>query len=375
MRSPVLYMAFLLLCLAVLSAGCTGPSPAPGAGPAAPTPVMAAPTTPPYTELSDLALTRADVPFTVVKEQNETIKPKQGDPQTGFPAGRGYKLGFSSEEKDSPTATILLQTIAEIPCGNASSVFNETDQKMRAMKDPKATIIWFPDPSVGDRSLAVTMKSEYTAAVDNPFTMIVFVKVDILEMIVLKTKTADIAALTEIAQKAAAKIPPRASGSVCPVNTVSPTPPPPTTTEPVRVPVQPAVSALQASGPVSVTSSDGKTVGKISFGLQSGSGSGSIDLGRVGYMVSTPADLRTAGPGSPAVHYTRGTSPRTPDTVLGPGEAVTVELDTGAMGFTAHPLTPNNRFTLEVRPPIGASLIITRTVPPTLTAGSSSICY
>ena len=271
-------MAFLLLCLAAFSAGCTGPFPAPGTGPAAPTPVMTAPTAPPYTELSELALTRADVPFTVVREQNETPPPQQGDPSSGFAVIRGYKMGFSSEEKDSPTATILLQTIAEYPCGNFSSGFTEIEQKMRTMNDPKTTVIWFPDPGVGDRSLAVTMKSESTSAVDNPFTLIVFLKSDVLEQILLKTKTADIATLTGIAQKAASKIPPRASGSVCPVITAAPTLPPQTTTEPTKIPVQLATSTLQVSGPVEVTSSDGKTVQKISFTLKSGPGSGSIDL-------------------------------------------------------------------------------------------------
>jgi archaeal flagellin FlaB len=377
MRIPVLYVATLLLCLAAFSAGCTGPSPAPGTAPGtaatASTTAMAAPTAPPYTELSQLALTRTDVPFTVLSEMNETITSQQSDPQTGFTVARGYRLGFSTEEKDSPTATILLQTIAEVPCGNASSSFTALEEKIRSINDPKTTVIWFPDPGVGDRSLAVTMKSESTAPVDNPFTMIFFAKSDILETIVLKTKTADIATLTGIAQKAAAKIPPSASGSVCPVITAAPTPPVQTTTEPTKIPVQPAVSALQVSGPVKVMSSDGKTVRKISFDFKAGSSP--VDLSRVEFMVSTPADLRTAGPGSPAVHYTKGTSPVTQDTVLGPGDAVTVELDTGAMGFAAHPLAPGNRFTIEVRPPIGASLLITRTVPSQLTAGSSSECY
>jgi archaellin len=146
-----------------------------------------------------------------------------------------------------------------------------------------------------------------------------------------------------------------------------------TTDGDVAAPDPIASGALQVSGPVKVTSSDGKTVGKISLGLQSGSGP--VDLGRAEYQVYTPTDLRVAGPNSPAVHYTWVPSSGTPDTVLGPNETVTIELDTGAMGFTAHPLLANNLFTIEVRPPIGTSLVIRRTVPPTLKAGSSSECY
>jgi hypothetical protein len=373
MKSPVLFTAFLFLCLAAFSAGCTGPSPSLGTGPVTPSPAITAPTAPPYTELSELVLTRAELPFTVVREQNQTSTPQQGDLSTGFAPIRGYRIGYSSEEKDSPTATILLQTIAEYPCGNLSSAFTEMEQKLRAMNDPKTTVIWFPDPGVGDRSFALTTKPASTSAVDNPFTMIVFVKADVLEILVLKTKTADIATLTGIARKAAAKIPPPASGSVCPAITAAPTPPQQTTTEPAKSQVQPAVSALQVSGPVKVTSSDGKTVGKISFGLQSGSGP--VDLSRAEYQVYTPTDLRVAGPNSPAVHYTWVPSSGTPDTVLGPNETVTIELDTGAMGFTAHPLLANNLFTIEVRPQIGTSLVIRRTVPPILKAGSSSECY
>jgi archaellin len=55
-----------------------------------------------------------------------------------------------------------------------------------------------------------------------------------------------------------------------------------------------------------------------------------------------------------------------PDNVLEPGETVLVDLDTGALGFSAGGMTMNDTFIVEVKLPAGPALRVERTVPASL---------
>ncbi|MDD1728185.1 MAG: hypothetical protein LUQ50_03835, partial [Methanospirillum sp.] len=50
-------------------------------------------------------------------------------------------------------------------------------------------------------------------------------------------------------------------------------------------------------------------------------------------------------------------------------EMVLIDLNTQAMGFSATDMTTNDKMTVEVKPPIGSSLPITRTLPAALNQG------
>jgi hypothetical protein len=176
MKSLFPCMVILLLVSGSFAAGCTGSSPGPASLPA--TPAQS------FTDLSQIALTRADIPFTVAKEQSEARRPDQGD-LNRFSATRGFVAGYSDEQTDSPTSTTILQTIVEYPPGNATLAAADLENHFRATDDPKTAVVWFPDPAIGEKSFALTMTEVSGSSPTNPFTTIVFAKSNILEIIVL----------------------------------------------------------------------------------------------------------------------------------------------------------------------------------------------
>jgi len=378
MKIPAISPIFVLLLVILMAAGCIespGTGPTQGSGALYSTPVMTATTSPvrQVTELSDLAITRAEVPFPVVSEQSEMKQLDSGSSGTFTGAVRGFSQVYSSEIKDSPTATILMQSIGEYPSGNAAPAFAEMEKQFRELRDPSTSIIWLQDPKTGDQSFALT-SVQRTSTNPNPSTMIAFQKANIIEIIMIKTSNADIGALAKIAVTAASKIPPEGTKTPVPVVSATHVPASAATATVPRVSAVPADSVLAFTGPVTVTPILANSIGKVSFDLQVNQGDSPVDMKLVQYTVSTPNGLWDARGTSPAVRLHWVTTQGLANTLLETGEVVTVELDTGSLDSTEKAPGTGRRMTFEIKPPVGAGLSKSCTLPSSLDLGQDIIC-
>jgi len=141
--------------------------------------------------------------------------------------------------------------------------------------------------------------------------------------------------------------------------------------ETVHTGVAQATSALEPSGPVSILAEDTDKVANISFYLQVAAGGTGVDMGKVIYTVATPKKVLTFT--NRDVMYTwvkenvEGDSNHNSTAgVLNLREMVIVDINPG---FSAAEMTSNDKFIVEVKPPIGAALPISRTVPQALVDG------
>jgi hypothetical protein len=206
MKFPFPYAVCLLLALITILAGCTSSPSSPGTItlPSGSTPVVYG-TPVRYTELSQLVLSPAEIPFMVVAEKNQT--PDMKDPTfSRFGAIRGYTQYYINEQVMSPTSVQLGQTIVEYPPGNAVLALAEFEKENRNADQSRYKITMFEIvPVIGDQSRAVVV----TDSTDSTKTiaMIVFTKSDIMESVVMIAQNPDTDALTRAARQAAAKIP------------------------------------------------------------------------------------------------------------------------------------------------------------------------
>jgi len=138
--------------------------------------------------------------------------------------------------------------------------------------------------------------------------------------------------------------------------------------ETVHTGVAQATSALEPSGPVSVKGETGSKVSNISFYLQLAAGNNPVDITKIGYTVSTDKMIKTVQGSDPSVNifWLKTISP---GNLLEPREMVMIDLNTDTMGFDANTMTVNDRLSVEIKPPIGAALPITRTLPAALNNG------
>jgi archaeal flagellin N-terminal-like domain len=138
--------------------------------------------------------------------------------------------------------------------------------------------------------------------------------------------------------------------------------------ETVHTSVSQTTSAVELSGPVSVQStSGGDLIQNITFYLQLAAGGNGVDMSKVTYTLSTPTNMTTYT--NQGVTYswvkqnTVGNSQQGDHTgVLGSREMVLVRV-VPPTSWTATDLGVNTKFNLEVKPPIGAALPISRTIP------------
>ena len=141
--------------------------------------------------------------------------------------------------------------------------------------------------------------------------------------------------------------------------------------ESVHTAVGQATSAVELSGPVMVKAGTAAgTVGNASFYLQLAAGGAAVDVTKIGYTVSTPKKIYTVqGTDTQFVniHWLKEIAP---GNLLEPREMVLIDLNTGmennGMGFTDTDMGVNSKLTIEVKPPVGSSLPITRTIPAAL---------
>jgi len=132
--------------------------------------------------------------------------------------------------------------------------------------------------------------------------------------------------------------------------------------------VQQATSSVELSGPVSVHSADGSTIDNITFYLQLAGGGDGVDMSKVTYTVFNSTQIKSFT--NLDVTYTWVKQNGNHDTEqsdhagqLGAREMVLVKINPE---FGAN-MGTNTKFLCEVKPPIGAVLPITRTIPAGLT--------
>jgi flagellin FlaB len=139
--------------------------------------------------------------------------------------------------------------------------------------------------------------------------------------------------------------------------------------ETVHTGVSQATSAVELSGPVMAKASAANSVSNISFYLQLAAGGNAVDVSKIGYTISTPNNMSTVQ-GSDSRVATQWLKVISPGNLLEPREMVLIDLNTAGMGFTSADMTMNDKITIEVKPPIGSSLPITRTLPAALNSGT-----
>ena len=145
-----------------------------------------------------------------------------------------------------------------------------------------------------------------------------------------------------------------------------------------------ATSNLEVSGPVVVkaeTSTNPANLAEIIFFLQLAAGGTSVDMNKVTFTVSTAdelqtytyANLSTLSADEPA-WYVDGAAQEGGNDMLDKFEMVKITIMT-ADGKTLPVIGTNDRFTVEVKPDIGAALPINRIAPPDFQKGYNYEVY
>jgi flagellin FlaB len=138
-----------------------------------------------------------------------------------------------------------------------------------------------------------------------------------------------------------------------------------------------ATSNLEVSGPVVVTAdSSAAKLGAISFFLQLAAGGASVDMTKVTFTVSTTDDLKTYTFAEiDDTWYVNGVEQKAAsepslNNMLDKFEMVKITVSTGLPEIKT-----NDRFTVEVKPDIGAALPINRIAPADFQAGHNYEVY
>jgi len=141
-----------------------------------------------------------------------------------------------------------------------------------------------------------------------------------------------------------------------------------------------ATSNLEVSGPVIVKATDTTNLGAISFFLQLAAGGSPVDMKKVTFTVSTAEKLETFTYANVTKNwYVDGKKQETTSTppqndMLDKFEMVRITIMTKGTQ-TLPTINTNDRFTVEVKPDIGAALPINRIAPPDFQAGHNYEVY
>lgn len=192
MKFPFLHTAFVLLAIMAILTGCIGSPSAPANG------------TSGSVLMSQLLLLPSEIPFGVADEKS--YNPDMTKPEfLQFGAIKGISKTSASEKTESATSVQLSQTIIEYPPGNAVLAFDWFERITRNGDQSRYKITWLPDPGIGNKSCSLVVAD--LTGVDKPTAMVVFVKSNIMESVVMKAPSIDSDALIRAARAAAAKIP------------------------------------------------------------------------------------------------------------------------------------------------------------------------
>jgi hypothetical protein len=193
MKFPFLCAVCLLLAILAVLAGCSVAPSVPATG----TPAQSL-------KMSQLILQPTEIPFVVQAEQ--TKNPDMNDPTIRHFGGiQGYTKFSMNEKENSLTSVQLGQTIVEYPPGQAALAFADFVQSNKAADQSRYKITWLLDPGIGEQSCALSVIDRTNTA--KTTVMIVFVKSNIMESVVMIAPSPDFDALTRSAKFAAAKIP------------------------------------------------------------------------------------------------------------------------------------------------------------------------
>ena len=130
-----------------------------------------------------------------------------------------------------------------------------------------------------------------------------------------------------------------------------------------------ATSNLEVSGPVIVKATDTAKLGEIAFFLQLAAGGASVDMKKVTFTVSTTDELETFTYANVTNGwYVDGTEQTSGNDMLDKFEMVKITIVTKDTQ-TLPTINTNDRFTVEVKPDIGAALPINRMAPPDFQEG------
>ena len=138
-----------------------------------------------------------------------------------------------------------------------------------------------------------------------------------------------------------------------------------------------ASSNLELSGPVIVAASNtDDEVAEISFFLRLAAGGASVDMKKVTFTVSTKDDMKTYGyTNVTPTWYANGKEQTdTKNNMLEKFELVKITIN-GTTDASLPKIKPNERFTVEVKPDIGAALPINRVAPPDLVKDNNYEVY
>jgi flagellin FlaB len=133
-----------------------------------------------------------------------------------------------------------------------------------------------------------------------------------------------------------------------------------------------ASSAVELSGPVIVqaSSTGSESVASVKFFLQLAAGGAPVDMKKVTFTVATAEDMKTyTYDGTDGVvtpeWYAHGAvqDPGVKNDMLEKFETVEIKIDVSGLGNN---IEPNEWFTVEVKPDVGATLPIKRVAPPDL---------
>lgn len=134
-----------------------------------------------------------------------------------------------------------------------------------------------------------------------------------------------------------------------------------------------ATSNLEISGPVVVKATSADKLGEIAFFLQLAAGGTPVDMNKVTFTVSTASDLVTYNYSEIYdAWYEDGKMQDPHNDMLDKFEMVkiTIMTTTGTDAKTLPAIGKNTRFTVEVKPDIGAALPINRIAPADFKAGN-----
>ena len=144
----------------------------------------------------------------------------------------------------------------------------------------------------------------------------------------------------------------------------------------VHTGVAQATSNLEVSGPVIVKATSTEALGNVSFFLQLAAGGAPVDMKKVTFTVSTASDLRTyTYENVSKAWYVDGIDQKSSSTpplndILDKFEMVQITIST-----SLPEIKTNDRFTVEVKPDIGAALPINRIAPADFQAGHNYEVY
>jgi flagellin FlaB len=128
--------------------------------------------------------------------------------------------------------------------------------------------------------------------------------------------------------------------------------------------VDQATSSIESTSSM-IATGDGTAITSINITLGLTAGQNPVDLTAGQTVVSYIDAAQFKDNGTWSSHWLTGSAD-----MIDPNEMVEITLDTSALD---NPVTADTRFTIEIKPPEGASLVLTRTAPAEIITGKMNL--